>query len=448
MPAALAGADVIGLAPTGTGKTLGYVLPVAHQLLESPPPIVRGTKGRSGGKRPRRVDPRTRLRAVVLCPTRELAQQVAKDALAVTKGSLLRVGAVWGKSALAPQREQISRGLDLLVGTPGRVRELLDLDALSLAHVRHVVIDECDRMLDLGFLPQVEAILDRMPPERQVLLLSATLPPAVATLAASVMREPTRVEVGGHSRPAVHVRQALYRVDEVAKMALVLALIAGERRSGVIVFVRTRRRAGWVAQALRAHGVITALLHGDRSQAQREKALDDFAAGRAVALVATDVAARGLHIPATRAVINYDVPLLPEEYVHRVGRAGHGGGSAESLTLLASDPAEEARWSRVASLARLDLRPTPAPDLTPWMRAKDRPRVERPNARRASDVREPDPPGPPERPRRKPETRKKSTKRAGKSKVHLRGGAKRKPVATTERPGSGVRSMRGTPRDA
>lgn len=461
VPPALTGGDVIGLAPTGTGKTLAYVMPVAHRLLSDPPPIIKGPRKRGGGKAGRRVDPRTRLRAIVLCPTRELAQQVAKDARALVRGSLLKVGAVWGKSPLGPQKEMIEDGLDLLMGTPGRIRELLDLDALSLAYVRHVVVDEADRMLDLGFLPQVEGILERMPPERQIVLLSATFPPMVNRLTDRFLREPQRIESGGHSKPAAHLTQHLFQIDDSFKTSLVLALVEGAigtagKRSGVIVFCRTRRRTGWVAGALAKHGISTGIVHGDRSQAQREHDLAEFAAGRLRVLVATDVAARGLHIPAVRSVINYDVPLLPEEYVHRVGRAGHGGGFGESFTFVSTEPEEDGRWRRLCRLTGIELLPSALPDMTAWMRPEDRERYDRDLKRQARAAQkamddahraalEAEATEAEEARRLKggkpqsPQERKKTTKRAGKAKHQYRGGAAKKPVSKSDRPGRGVR---------
>lgn len=472
VPPATLGRDVIGLAPTGTGKTLAFAIPVAHRLLSDPPPMLKGPAKRGTRQSGKRVDPRTRLRAVVLCPTRELAQQVASDIKQLVRGSLLKVGAVWGKTSIAPQRDMIADGLDVLVGTPGRIRELLDEDALSLAYVRHVVIDEADRMLDLGFLPQVDAILDRMPPERQILLLSATFPPMVEKLIEKFLKEPSRIEAGGHSRPAKHLEQHLFEVEDAFKTALVLTIVEGGlpsdvqttnrkgKRNGVIVFCRTRRRTGWVAGALKAREVSTGLLHGDRSQAQREHDLAEFTAGRLRVLVATDVASRGLHIPAAHTVINYDVPLLPEEYIHRVGRAGHGGGSGESFTFVSPEPEEAGRWKRLVRLTKVELHASPLPDMTAWMRPEDRERFERSLRRNAAALqRELDraqreeleagedelmeKPAPGKKgaapPKRDPRVKKKTTKRAGKAKSQLRGGRASQPVAKGERPGTGVK---------
>lgn len=452
VPPALEGRDVIGLAPTGTGKTLAYLLPVAHRLLADPPPLERLRK-RSSRRSAARVDASTRLRAIVLCPTRELAQQVAKDARALLKGSLLKVAAVWGKSPLGPQRAAIEAGVDLLAGTPGRVRELLELDALSLVHIRHVVVDEVDRMLDLGFLPQVSMILERMPPERQMILTSATMPPVVTALAERFLRNPITVEAAGHTRPAEHVGQVLYEIDDLAKVALLLAVLQHGPRRGVVVFVRTRRRAGWVAAALRRKGIACGLLHGDRSQVQRDKALAEFAAGKSAVLVATDVAARGLHVPAVRTVVNYDLPLLPEEYVHRVGRAGHGGGFAESFTFLEPTPEERARWERIATLGSVTVERSAPPDYRAWLRPEDRERLERSASREVARRRTADDRGRRaaleaaeverrERERRSGGQRKKTTKRAGKGPKPLRGGAGKTKLDPTQRPGKGVRPAR------
>jgi ATP-dependent RNA helicase RhlE len=386
IPPALAGRDLAVVAHTGTGKTLAYLVPLAQRLLAEPPQRTRG----------RPVDPRRRLRALVLCPTRELAQQVAREAQALLRGSVLRAGAVYGKSALGPQQEMVRKGVDLLVGTPGRVRELCDLDALSLAFVRQAVLDEADRMLDMGFLPQVKDLLARAPADRQLLFFTATLPRPVEALVQEFLRDPVRRDlsrrapaaVTGTPNPRVDAGQRLHAVEDERKAALTVALVKDGNRRGVVVFCRTRRRAGWVAAALRAHEIRTALLHGDRSQRQRQQALDMFARGDARVLVATDVAARGLHVPVVRTVVNYDVPLLPEEYVHRIGRAGHGGGHAEAITLLC--PADAERWARVERVARVRVEATPAPAHDAYMKARlaAAPDTERipPARRRASEA--------------------------------------------------------------
>jgi ATP-dependent RNA helicase RhlE len=367
VPAAMNGRDTAVVAATGTGKTLAYLLPVAKRLLDEPPARQKG----------RPVDPKRRLRAIVLCPTRELAQQVSREAAKLFRGTVLRTTAVFGKSPLAPQREAVEEGIDLLVGTPGRVRELCELDAMSLAFVKQCVLDEADRMLDMGFLPQAKEILSRAPEDRQMLLFTATMPRQVETEVEEMLRDPQRIDLVGRERSKVtgtpderrDLGQHLMDMSDEQKTAVAVALVKDGKRRGVMVFCRTRRRAGWVAAALRRHEVKTVLIHGDRSQRQRQEALDAFAAGKADVVVATDVASRGLHVPAARCVINYDVPLLPEEYVHRVGRAGHGGGTAEAFTF--RSPGDLDRWTHVEKAMRVKLVPEAAPAHGAYMRMRD-----------------------------------------------------------------------------
>ncbi len=341
LPAALEGRDLVALAPTGTGKTVAFGLPMARSLLAQRPP-------RTG----RRVDPRTRLRALVVCPTRELAMQVAAELERLLKGLVPTVAVVTGKAALGPQREALARGVDLLVGTPGRIRELVERDDLSLAYVRQVVVDEADRMLDLGFLPQVTWILERTAPLPQRMLFSATMPREVEHLVEAFLKDPLRVEVGTRNAAAVHLDHRLVAVEEAAQVPTLLEEL-GSSPKGVLIFARTRRRVGWVAAALRRHGLRTGMLHGDRTPRQRAAALGGFTDGRLGVLVATDVAARGLHVPGIELVVNYDLPLSPEEWVHRVGRAGHGGDSGRSISFFTDR--DGPRWGAIERLAGVDI---------------------------------------------------------------------------------------------
>ena len=448
MPPLLEGRDVIGLAPTGTGKTLAYGIPLVQHMLMNPPPIQRrqsrrGGRGEAGG---RYVDPRQRLRTLVVVPTRELASQVAEEVRTLTKGSLIKVAAVWGKAALKPQRERIEAGIDVLAGTPGRLRELMDLDVLSLAYISHLVIDEGDRMLDMGFLPQIRAILERMPEDRQMAFFSATMPPAIEDLARAFLKKPMRIEIGTHTRAAEHLGHRLLEIDDPLKVPLVLGLVVDESRHGVLVFTRTRRRAGWVAAALRRQGVSVGLVHGDRSQNQRLRALEQFAEGKLAVIVATDVAARGLHIPAIQTVINYDLPLAAEEWVHRVGRAGHGGGFGESITLVA--PAETERWRKISAATGTRLYPAELPEFEQWARPQDLARVERlrsaEKAERIEPFRDSKSSG------NAPKARSSGGARGGKKAARsgLRGGDRighgrrneaSRPIKKGQKPGSGVR---------
>jgi ATP-dependent RNA helicase RhlE len=442
IPAAARGGDIAVVAATGTGKTLAYLVPVAMRLLAEPPPRVRG----------RPVDPRRRLRALVLCPTRELAQQVAKEAERLFRGTVLRATAVYGKSALAPQRERVEDGIDLLVGTPGRVRELCELDVLSLAFVQQCVLDEADRMLDMGFLPQAKEILSRAPESRQLLFFTATMPRPVETVVEEMLRAPERIDLVGRERARVEgtperrtdLGQHLFDLPDEAKTAVTVALVKDGKRRGVMVFCRTRRRAGWVAGALRRHTVRTVLIHGDRSQRQRQEALEAFAAGHADVVVATDVAARGLHVPAARTVINYDVPLLPEEYVHRVGRAGHGGGTAEAFTFRC--PADRERWSQVEGTMRVKLEPSAPPAHRDYLRMQDRvaPDAEAPRApvrgagrqARARRAKEPKLADMIKRAPKRPRRGKGAGAGPG---AAGRGTQRKQPIAKGQKPGRGVR---------
>ncbi len=351
--AAAARKGVLALAPTGSGKTYAYALPVLDALITTPPRRRRGQG----------IDPRERLRALVLVPTRELAQQVAKDLQLLVRGTVLRVACVYGKSAIGPQKEAVAQGIDVLIGTPGRVRELLDDDAVTLAYLTHAIIDEGDRMSDMGFLPQVTQILERAPGDRITMAFSATMPRTLRdTVLGLLGTDPVEVGVGRQNAPATEAGHDAYLVQDEHKVAMLLWWLKHERRNGVAVFCRTRRRVGWVEGALRRHGVAVAMLHGDLSQTRRNQALEAFAAGSAKVLVATDVAARGLHVPAIKAVVNYDVPIMLEDFVHRVGRAGHGGGKAQSVTFVAGLDAD--RWKRIGDFAGVDIPARAAPDLS------------------------------------------------------------------------------------
>ena len=382
IPVARSGQDAIGLAPTGTGKTLAYGIPIADVLLRDKP----------ADTARRRPDPAQRLRAIVVVPTRELAQQVGKEIQELVKGSLLRVVSVFGKVALAPQRDAVKSGVDIVVGTPGRIRELLDIGAITLAYLKCIVIDEADRMLDMGFLPQVEWMLERTPPGRQKLMLSATLPREVESLAARMLHEHARIETGKCNTAAAHLTHSRYLVSEELKTALLLQLTVEEGMSAFVVYCRTRRRVGWVVGALRRHGVETAEFHGERSTLQRAKSLESFASGKSRVLVATDVAARGLHIPRLKTVVNYDVPTEPQEWLHRVGRAGHGSQldksdsekDAASITFIANHDIEA--WDRIVALANPEVTARKMPALEKFARKVDLEKSERHKASAAREA--------------------------------------------------------------
>ncbi|HMN96502.1 MAG TPA: DEAD/DEAH box helicase [Phycisphaerales bacterium] len=420
IPSILDGRDVLGIARTGTGKTAAFALPLAELLIRMRHRRSPAQRSRSGGARAsaRRRGGRPEVgvapgpRALILCPTRELAVQVAEEIESLASGSALAVGVVHGKVALSPQVQALAEGIDLLVATPGRCIELLSSGALALDGVRHVVLDEADRMLDMGFAQQLGEILAAVPRDRQSLLFSATMPEEVESLAEAHLRHPVRLEVDRRGTPVAHVRQRAMLVADREKVPVLLRLLGAEdgdagsgtepratvrtpparplgaapsapvsagRRgsdratvaggSGAIVFCRTRRRAHWIGTALVRHGLRVGYLHGDRSHAQRERALRSFARGDLPILVATDVAARGLHVAAVATVINYDVALSPAEHIHRIGRAAHGlegrGGAGDAISFVS--PEDRARWAAVveASGTAVEIVPTPAIDEPP-----------------------------------------------------------------------------------
>jgi ATP-dependent RNA helicase RhlE len=317
IPAGLAGRDVLGCAATGSGKTAAFVLPILQRLL-----------GRSRGA----------TRALVLVPTRELAAQVEEHARQLASHTGLTVASVYGGVGMAPQVNAFRRGVDLMVATPGRL-----LDHLGRAHGRLdalevLVLDEADRMLDMGFLPDIRKILAHLPKRpRQTFFFSATMPPGIVKLANEMLRDPARVDVERKQAPAAGVLQALYPVAQATKVALLLELLRRGVVGNAIVFTRTKHRANRVAQKLERRGVAVARIHGNRSQKQREEALAGFRAGRYRVLVATDVLARGIDVEALEHVVNFDVPVTPDDYIHRVGRTGRAQATGDAYTFVAPE---------------------------------------------------------------------------------------------------------------
>ena len=335
IPPLVEGRDVIGLAKTGTGKTAAFISPIAHRLISVSP--------RQGRKRS--IDPASRLRALVLCPTRELAQQVADEAARIAQGSVLRVACAYGKVAISPQAQAIARGVDLLVATPGRVRELIETGALSMAHVQAVAIDEADRMLDMGFLPQVQQILEQVPSPRQTTLFTATMPGEIEDLARKFLIDPIRIEADPHTTPVEHVVQHLLPVDDRDKVPLLLHLITQTKGRGMLVFGRTKHGVKKLATKLERLGYPVGALQGNLSQNARDRVMEDFRAGRIQILLATNVAARGLDVSSIAQVINYDLPESPELLTHRVGRTGRMGREGQAITLLG--PEDAAKWRQL-----------------------------------------------------------------------------------------------------
>jgi ATP-dependent RNA helicase RhlE len=318
IPAAREGRDVVGIAQTGTGKTAAFLLPALERQVH-----------------------KEGLHTLILCPTRELAQQVAEDARALAKYTELWVGEIYGGVPLGPQIRDLRAGFDVIVATPGRLIDHLERGNVDLSTVEVVVLDEADRMLDMGFRPQIEAILAATPKEKQTLLFSATMPNGVHALALRILHDPVWIEVARPSTAAEKVEQRVYPVRPDQKTSLLLRLLEQDGMDQVLVFTRTKIGADALFSRLEAAGVNATVLHGDRDMKQRQRALDAFASGKVRVLVATDVAQRGLDIDGISHVINYDVPQNPEDYVHRIGRTGRAGASGIAITFLT--PAELAQ---------------------------------------------------------------------------------------------------------
>lgn len=316
IPVILTGSDVIGCAETGTGKTAAFLLPVIQRLSESRRPGVR---------------------VLVLAPTRELALQIHENYTALNQSKNNRSVIAIGGANIRTQIEQLRRGAAVLIATPGRLLDLIERRAVALSMIEVLVLDEADRMLDMGFLPAIRRVLALLPTKRQTLLFSATMSASIEQLARSTTKDPKLVEVSTRGRAAKLVEQVAYHTPLESKTALLLDLLEKEpeRFERVLIFTRTRRGAERLSHVLQARDHKVKRIHADRSQSQREEALRAFGEGRARVLVATDIAARGLDIDSVSHVINYDVPAAPEDYVHRVGRTGRAGSHGQAISLVA-----------------------------------------------------------------------------------------------------------------
>ena len=321
IPLVLAGHDLIGLAQTGTGKTAAFGLPIIEKLI-------------ADGQRP---EHRT-CNVLILAPTRELVNQIAQNLKMFTRRSQLRVGIVVGGVSINKQQEQLTRGVDILVSTPGRLLDLIARNALSLRKVRYLVLDEADQMLDLGFIHDLRKISKMVPADRQTLLFSATMPKAIADLAGTFLKNPKRVEVSPAGKAADKVEQSVYFVaGKNDKTALLKEHLNANPDGRAIVFLRTKHTAEKLSKHLDSVGYLAASIHGNKSQGQRERALKAFKDGDVKVLVATDVAARGIDIPAVSHVFNYDLPEVPDAYVHRIGRTARNGADGLAIAFCAPD---------------------------------------------------------------------------------------------------------------
>jgi ATP-dependent RNA helicase RhlE len=330
IPLILAGHDVIGIAQTGTGKTAAFVLPILMKLAES-----RQTVARHGEltANPQKHNVQ-RLRALVLAPTRELVVQIEENVRAYAKHVPLRMATVFGGVSERPQIEALRSGVDLVVATPGRLIDLMEQRAANLSGVEFVVLDEADRMLDMGFLPPIRRIMKALPHKRQTLMFSASLSREIEALTHQFQQSPKMVEIGRRANPAEAVTQFVYEVRPHLKPALLLHLLSDPTFDTVLVFSRTKHGADRIARRLESSGIKTGAIHSNRSQNQRLRALKDFKSGAVRVLVATDIAARGIDVDGISHVVNYDFPMHSEDYVHRIGRTGRAHAIGDAISFV------------------------------------------------------------------------------------------------------------------
>jgi ATP-dependent RNA helicase RhlE len=325
IPEILGGHDLIGIAQTGTGKTAAFALPLLEMLART---------NVSSARSPR---------VLIVAPTRELALQIDENVRAHAKHLNIRCATVFGGVGETPQIQALRRGVDVLVATPGRLIDLMGAGHVTLKQVRHLVLDEADRMLDMGFLPQIRRVVNATPRERQTLLFSATLSSDIERVTAEFLRSPKTVEIGRRANPADSVEQALYPVAKSRKVALLLRLLEDQKLDSVLVFSRTKHGADKIARKLQSANISCATLHSNRSQGQRVAALNSFKNGSCRVLVATDIAARGIDVEAISHVINFDFPMHPEDYVHRIGRTGRADAVGDAISFVTAEDEQYVR---------------------------------------------------------------------------------------------------------
>ena len=336
IPALMQGRDLVGIAQTGTGKTAAFALPILHKLLSD-----------------RRPAPKFGARTLVLSPTRELASQIAQSFRDLSAGLPFKIAVIFGGVPHGAQIRALAQGLDILVATPGRLLDHLDARAANLGAVEFLVLDEVDQMLDLGFIKPIRQIVRGIPKKRQNLFFSATMPTDIRALAAELLRDPVEVAVTPIAKTADRVDHSVILVDAAKKRDMLVELFKNPEMTRTIVFTRTKRGADRVAKTLEEAGIVAAAIHGNKSQGQRERALEAFRGGKARAMVATDIAARGIDIDGVSHVVNFELPDVAEAYVHRIGRTARAGKAGQAISLC--DGAERDLLRAIERLTRLRL---------------------------------------------------------------------------------------------
>ena len=363
IPEALKGRDVLGCAMTGSGKTAAFLLPIVQRLM----------KGRKG-----------RTRALVLSPTRELAAQTHAQLEQFAKHTDIRGAAIFGGVGMQPQENALRRGVEVITATPGRLLDHMQHDYARLGDIEVLVLDEADRVLDMGFLPAIRRVLRALPAKsRQTMLFSATMPAPIVSLSRELLREPARIDVERRAAPATGITQVAYPVAAALKVDLLVALLQRGEVGNAIVFCRTKHRANRLAEKLEKRGFPTARIHGNRSQNQRTEALAGFRSGRYRILVATDIVARGIDVEALEHVVNFDVPNVPEDYIHRVGRTARANATGDACTLVSPEEESDMRSIERAIGRRIERRVADGFDY----RARVAEQLEVPMAQRIAEIR-------------------------------------------------------------
>jgi ATP-dependent RNA helicase RhlE len=362
IPPAMEGRDVLACAQTGSGKTAAFLLPIINRLFD----------------RPRRTT-----KSLILAPTRELAAQILDDLDALAVHTPVTGAAVFGGVGMGPQEHAFRSGVDIIVATPGRLMDHMRHGYASLKHIECLVLDEADRMLDMGFLPEIRRILAQLPAKRQTLFFSATMPPPIAALARDMLRNPATIQIQRQSAPAAGITQALYPVPQELKSSLIVHLLRKKTMTQALIFTRTKHRANRLADHLVQAGIRAERIHGNRSQSQRTAALNGFKAGTFPVLVATDIAARGIDVEQLGHVVNFDVPQAPEDYIHRVGRTGRAEATGDAFTFVSPDEESDLRDIERAIGKRLPRVTVPDFDYT----ARPKARLEIPLAQRIAEIR-------------------------------------------------------------
>ena len=342
IPVALGGGDMLGIAQTGTGKTATFAIPILQHLLADRSEENRSeTRGNKGRLVKRRV-----IKALILTPTRELAIQIGENITDYGKYTGIRHAIIFGGVKQGPQTDLLQAGVDILVATPGRLLDLIRQGYVNLSSITHFVLDEADRMLDMGFIADIRRLLPMLPTKRQTLFFSATMPKDIVNLSRSILSNPTRVEVTPVSSAVDTVEQCVYFVEKPEKKKLLVSLLKQEKKS-VLVFSRTKHGADNISRLLKKSGIKSEAIHGDKSQGQRQRALSNFKAGAIRVMVATDIAARGIDIQELEIVINYDLPDVAETYVHRIGRTGRAGHLGTAVTFCSEEEQSKIREIQV-----------------------------------------------------------------------------------------------------